>query len=103
MVARGGKPVTSEASCLFHRAQSSDLPFQPYQVPSSAHLSGRGETLWSNCKGLKHIIILLDRYAAKKNMKRTFLILSLPPLAPLFQPLPMESRGRSHQKNKLSI
>ena len=78
MVARGGKPVTSKRPAAFsHRAQSSDLPSSPTRFrPLPAHIyQAEGETLWSNCKRTEaYHPPLLDRYAAKKNMKRTFLI-----------------------------
>lgn len=78
MVARGGKPVTSKRPAAFsHRAQSSDLPSSPTRFrPLPAHIyQAEGETLWSNCKRTEaYYPPLLDRYAAKKNMKRTFLI-----------------------------
>lgn len=106
MVARGEKTSDlREASCLFPQSTVIWPPFQPYQVrPSPAHIFIRRQSPGQTAKGLEaYHPPLLDRYAAKKNMKRTFLIPFPSSSCSSSNPLPWKATGRVIERQTLHI
>lgn len=107
MEALGGKPVTSRRPAAFsHRAQSSGLPSSPTRFcPLPTHIyQAEGKTLLSSCKGTEaYHLPLLDRYAAKKNIKTTFLIPFPSSSCSSFNLFPWKATGRVIRRRTLHI